>query len=39
MSKRLRAMLLGTDDAVPSDYVLGLVAVLGIIVAVLIGML
>ena len=39
MSKRLRAMLLGTNDAVPSDYVLSLVAVLGIIAAVLIEML
>lgn len=39
MSKRLRAMLLGTDDAVPTDYILSLVAVFGIIAAVLIGML
>ena len=39
MPKRLRAMLLGTEDAVPGDYVLGLVAVFGVIAAVLIGMI
>ncbi|MCV6594580.1 MAG: hypothetical protein OIF48_16645 [Silicimonas sp.] len=38
MPKRLRAMILGTDDAVPGDYVLGLIAVLGVIVAVIVGM-
>ncbi len=39
MSKRLRAMLLGTEDAVPGDYILGLVAVGGVMAAVLIGMI
>lgn len=39
MPKRLRAMLLGTEDAVPGDYVLGLVAVMGVIAAVVIGMI
>ena len=38
MPKRLRAMLLGTEDAVPGDYVLGLVAVIGVIIALVIGM-
>ena len=38
MPKRLRAMLLGTEDAVPGDYVLALVAIIGVIAALLIGM-
>ena len=39
MPKRLRAMLLGTEDAVPGDYILALVAIFGVIIAVLIGMI
>lgn len=39
MPKRLRAMLLGTEDAVPGDYVLVLVAVVGVIAALVIGMI
>ena len=38
MSKRLRAMLFGTKDAVPGDYVLALVATLGLMLAILTGM-
>ena len=37
MPKRLRALLLGTDDAVPGDYVLVLLAVVGVMVAILAG--
>ena len=37
MPKRLRALILGTDDAVPGDYILLLLAVFGIMVAVLVG--
>ena len=37
MPKRLRALILGTDDAVPGDYILLLLAVFGIMAAVLIG--
>ncbi len=36
MQKRLLDMLLGTEDAVPGDYVLALVAVVGLMVAVLV---
>lgn len=39
MPKRLRAMLLGTADAVPGDYVLALVATISLMIAVIIGML
>ena len=39
MPKRLRAMLLGTEDAVPGDYVLAIVAVMGVIAAVLTGII
>ena len=39
MSKRLRAMIMGTEDAVPGDYVLAIVAVLGVMAAVVIGMI
>lgn len=38
MSKRLRAMILGTSDAIPSDYILALAAVISIIAAVIAGM-
>jgi hypothetical protein len=36
MPKRLMDMLLGTEDAVPGDYVLALVAVAGLMIAVLV---
>ena len=39
MPKRLRALILGTEDAVPGDYVLALVGVIGLMIAVLAGML
>lgn len=39
MPKRLRALLLGTEDAVPGDYILALVATAGLFLAVLLGML
>ena len=39
MPKRLRDMLLGTQDAVAGDYVLALVATVGLFLAVLLGML
>jgi hypothetical protein len=35
MPKRLWDMLMGTEDAVPGDYVLALVAVIGLMIAVL----
>ena len=38
MPKRLWDMLLGSEDAVPGDYVLALVAVLGLMVALLVGL-
>lgn len=38
MSKRLRALLLGTEDAVPGDYILALVAILGVMAALLVGL-
>ena len=37
MPKRLRALLFGTEDAVPGDYVLLLLAVFGIMAAILAG--
>ncbi len=39
MNKRLRALLKGTDDAVPGDYILALVATFGLIAAVLADLL
>lgn len=39
MPKRLLDMLLGTEDAVPGDYVLALVATIGLMIAVLVGAL
>ena len=39
MPKRFWAFLLGTEDAVPGDYVLALVATFGMIAATLVGML
>lgn len=39
MPKRLRDMLLGTEDAVPGDYVLALAATVGLMMAVLVEML
>ena len=38
MPKRLRALLWGTADAVPGDYVMALVATIGIMAAIAIGM-
>ncbi len=35
MSKRFVAFLFGTEDAVPADYVLALVATLGLMLAIL----
>ncbi len=37
MPKRLLDMLLGTEDAVPGDYILALVATIGLMLAVLVG--
>ena len=37
MPKRLRALLLGTEDAVPGDYILLLLAVFGVMAAILVG--
>lgn len=39
MPKRLRALILGTEDAVPGDYILSLIAVFGVMLAVIAGML
>ena len=39
MPKRLLDMLLGTEDAVPGDYILALVATIGLMIAVLVGAL
>ncbi|MEM7753208.1 MAG: hypothetical protein AAF230_07325 [Pseudomonadota bacterium] len=39
MRKRFWDMVLGTEDAVPGDYVLVLVGVIGLMVAVLVGVL
>ena len=39
MKRRLRAMLLGSPDAVPGDYILALAAVIGLIAALIAGML
>ncbi|MEM8803414.1 MAG: hypothetical protein AAFX07_07900 [Pseudomonadota bacterium] len=39
MPKRLLDMLQGNEDAVPGDYVLALVATVGLFLAVLIGMI
>lgn len=36
--KRFRAMLMGTSDAIPSDYVLALAAVISIIAALIAGL-
>lgn len=36
--KRFRAMILGTSDAIPGDYVMALAAVISIIAAVIAGM-
>ena len=38
MPIRLWDMLMGTEDAVPGDYVLALVAVIGLMIAVLAGL-
>jgi len=37
MPKRLRALLFGTADAVPSDYILLLLAVFGMMAAIIAG--
>ncbi len=37
MPKRLLDMLLGTEDAVPGDYILALVATVGLMIAVMVG--
>jgi hypothetical protein len=39
MPKRLNDFLKGTAEAVPGDYVLALVATLGLMFAILVGML
>gem|GEM_PF-7031374 len=39
MPKRIKDMLLGTADAVPSDYVLALIATVLLMIAVLVGAL
>lgn len=38
MRKRLWDMLMGTGEAVPGDYILALVAVFGLMLAVLVGL-
>ena len=38
MPRRLRALLFGTKDAVPGDYVLMIIAVLGVMVALVVGL-
>ena len=38
MTKRLRAFLLGTEDAVPGDYILALIATFGVMAAIVVGM-
>ena len=38
MSKRLRAFLLGTQDAMPSDYVLALIGTIGLMMAIVAGL-
>ncbi len=39
MPKRLRALLLGTADAVPADYILLILAVFGVMAALIAGVL
>jgi len=39
MRKRFRDMLQGNEDAVPGDYILAIVATVGVFLAVLIDML
>lgn len=39
MTKRLRAMIQGTEDAVPGDYVLALTAIIGLMAAVFMRMI
>ncbi len=39
MNKRVWDFLLGTEDAVPGDYILALVATLGLMLAILIEMM
>ena len=39
MPKRVRDFVLGTDDAVPGDYILALVATLGLMLAIFIEMM
>ena len=38
MAKRIRAFLLGTDDAMPGDYILALLATVGVMGAIIAGM-
>ena len=38
MARRFRAFILGTDEAMPGDYILALLATFGVIAAVLAGM-
>lgn len=38
MPKRLRDLILGTEDAMPGDYVLALIATLALIVAVVVDL-
>ena len=37
MPKRLKDMLLGTEDAVPGDYVFALIATILLMIAVIVG--
>lgn len=39
MPKRFWAFLYGTEDAVPGDYVLALIATVGLMAAILMGMI
>lgn len=39
MPKRFRAFLRGTEDAVPGDYVLALIATVGLMAAIAAGMM
>ena len=39
MPKRLRALLRGSEEAIPGDYILALVATFGLMAAILAGMI
>ena len=38
MTRRLVAFLLGTEDAVPGDYILALLATFGVMAAIIVGL-